>query len=323
MKIDVHAHLLDKDYLEALVTQMGLSVSRNGETGQTFLRKGKTTVAWFRDAFLDPAERVRTMDHLGIDMRILSLSSPSVYDWPAEEQVIWARRINDANARMRDLHPQRFRGLAVLPMGDVKAALDEMNRAIDGLGLVGIAMGSNIGGAPLNHPDFEALWAEIDRRRLPVVEHPMPPLGADHMDEFELPIRVGFIYETTTALTRMIYAGIFERYPNFPFVIAHTGGSLLTLLERLDNGYRIFPDCRKHITRLPSEFARQLYYDTCSFYGPAIMSAREIVGPERLLWGADDPFIGADMSHVTSLAIPEQEKDLILGGNAARLFNLG
>jgi aminocarboxymuconate-semialdehyde decarboxylase len=205
-------------------------------------------------------------------------------------------------------------------MGDVKASLDELKRAIDVLGLVGVAMGSNIAGAPLNHPDFEPLWGEINARKLPVVEHPMLPLGTEHMDEFELPIRVGFMYETTTALTRMIYAGIFERYADFPFIVAHTGGALLTLLERLDNGYRIFPDCRKNISRLPSEYARQLYYDTCCFFGPALMSARDIVGSQRLLWGSDDPFIGADLSHVESLAIPDEEKALILGDNAAKIF---
>lgn len=321
MKIDVHAHIVDRTYLEALTSLMGLTTSRT-ETGQTLLRRGRSTVAWYRDDFFDPADRVRQMDRQGVDMRILSLSSPGVTEWPLADQVSLARHVNDAITAACRAYPDRFRGLASLPMGDTDAALAELERALGLPGMVGVAMGSHVGGRPLNDPALEPLWAAIDAGRVPVVEHPMTPLGAEHMNEFELPLRVGFVYETTTAMARMIYAGLFERYPNFPFVVAHTGGALLTVLERLDNGYRLFPDCREHITRLPSEYAKQLYYDTCSFYEPALMQAHAIVGPDRLLWGADDPFIGADTTHVDTLPLPAAERALILGGNAARLFGI-
>ena len=319
--IDSHAHILDREYLNALAAFMGLSSSTT-EAGQTLLRKGGATVAWHKESFFDLQARIAEMDRQGIAMRILSLSSPSVYEWPADEQVRMARYINDQMARACNQHPTRFQGLATLPLGDTAAALSELDRSLDELGLIGVAIGSNVGGKPLNHPDLEPVWQAINRRRVPVIEHPMLPLGSEHMDEFELPLRVGFVYDTTTAVARMIYGGVFERYPDFPFIIAHTGGALLSLLERLDNGYRLFPDCRKHISTLPSDYARRLYYDTCSFYGPVLEMARSIVGAERLLWGADDPFIGAGPGHVQNLDFTAQEKDLILGGNAQRIFAL-
>jgi aminocarboxymuconate-semialdehyde decarboxylase len=280
------------------------------------------TVAWYREDFFDADKRVRQMDEKGIDMRILSVSSPSIYEWPVAQQPEMARRTNDAIALMCQAHPERFKGLAVLPLADTKAALDELDRAFEEPGMVGLAIGSNFGGKPMNHPDLEPIWERINSLRLPVVEHPMLPLGSEHMDEFELPIRVGFIYDTTTALTRMIYAGVFERYPDFPFIVAHTGGAILPLLERLDNGYRLFPDCRKHISKLPSEYAKRLYYDTCSFSGPTIRMALDILGPEQLLWGTDDPFIGAGTEYIDKLDLPEAQKSLILGGNAARIFGI-
>lgn len=320
--IDSHAHILDRAYLDSLTTELGMTATVS-ESGQTLLRTGNTTVAWYKDEFFDLEDRIRTMDRQGVDMRILSLSSPSVYEWAIDEQIRMARYINDQTAKACAQYPTRLQGLATLPLSDTKAALSELDRSLDELGLIGVAIGSNVGGKPLNHPDLEPVWAAINRRQIAVVEHPMLPLGSDHMDEFELPLRVGFVYDTTTAIARMIYGGVFERYPDFPFIIAHTGGALLSLLERLDNGYRIFSDCRKYISKLPSEYARNLYYDTCSFYGPALEMARQIVGAERLLWGADDPFIGAGTAHVTDMTIPEAEKAMILAGNAQRIFKLG
>ncbi len=322
MKIDVHAHTADRGYLDELTALHGLTAIP-GDNGQTLLRKGQTSYTWYRESFFDIEARIRLMDEKGIDIRILSLSTPSVYDWPAEEQKRVARASNDTLAGVCAAHPDRFRGVAALPLADVAASIAEMKRCLDELGLAGIAIGSNIGGKPLNHPDYEPFWAEVNRRRVPVIEHPMFPLGAEHLNEFELPLRVGFVYDTTTAVTRMIYGGVFERYPDFPFVIAHTGGALLMMLERLDNGYRIFPDCRRHISRPPSTFARQLYYDTCAFGAPALMLARDVVGSDRLLWGTDDPFISADSAHVDALPIPAAEKEMILGGNAARIFGIG
>jgi aminocarboxymuconate-semialdehyde decarboxylase len=142
------------------------------------------------------------------------------------------------------------------------------------------------------------------------------------MEEFELPLRVGFVFDTTLALARMIYGGVFERYPDFPYIIAHTGGTLLMLIERLDNGYKLFPDCRAHITRPPSEFAKRLYYDTCSFFAPALMMAHGYVGPDRILFGTDDPFINTGSAHVDDLPIDKADKDKILGENARRILKL-
>ena len=92
------------------------------------------------------------------------------------------------------------------------------------------------------------------------------------------PLRVGLMFDTTLMAARMIYAGIFERYPNFPFVLAHSGAALIMLLERLDNGYRLFPDCRKYINRLPSDYASRLYYDTCAFGQAALVFVIGAVG---------------------------------------------
>jgi aminocarboxymuconate-semialdehyde decarboxylase len=321
MRIDIHAHVVDRTYLQDLVGDAGLT-AHSAPGGQTLLRKHGHTVAWYREPMFDIDARLRGMDEKGVAMRVLSLSTPNVYEWRGARQVEVARRMNDITAGICRAHPRRFAGLGSLPLDDIAASLSELDRITGELGLQGVMIGSNVAGAPLNHVRFEPVWARIDALALPVFEHPMFPASTADMEEFELPLRVGFVFDTTVAAARMIYAGIFERYPNFPYILAHTGGALLMILERLDNGYRLFPDCRAHISRPPSEYAKRLYYDTACFYGPALAMAHAIVGPEHLLWGSDDPYIGADAAHVESLPVPQADKALILGGNAARLLKL-
>jgi aminocarboxymuconate-semialdehyde decarboxylase len=252
---------------------------------------------------------------------VLSLSTPNVYEWQGAQQVEMTRHMNDVTAALVRKHPDRFAGLGSLPLDDVDASLKELDRITGELELCGVMIGSNIGGVPVNHKRFEPVWARLDALRLPVFEHPMFPANTQQ-EEFEMPLRIGFVFDTTAAAARLIYSGIFERYPNFPYILAHTGGALLMVLERLDNGYRLFPDCRKHISRLPSEYATRLYYDTCSFFGPALRMAHELVGADHLLWGSDDPFLGADSTHVEKLPFSDVDKNKILGGNAARLLKL-
>jgi aminocarboxymuconate-semialdehyde decarboxylase len=321
MNIDIHAHFVDRYYLDELTRQCKLAVEHTPD-GKTLLRDQGATIAWTRPDMFDVEHRLRDMDAKGIDMRVLSVSAPNVYPFAGEEQVRIARHVNDRLAEYCRAHPDRFIGLASLPLNDVPASLREIDRAVGELGLKGLAIGSNVEGLPLNDPRFEPLWKRINELRLPVVEHPSFPKDTSNMGEFELPLRVGLMFDTTLMAARMIYAGIFERYPDFPFVLAHSGAAVIMLLERLDNGYRLFPDCRKYINRLPSEYAARLYYDTCAFGEAALMFVIGAVGASQVLAGTDDPFIGFDLSHVQRLRIPDADKQAILGGNAARMFGL-
>jgi aminocarboxymuconate-semialdehyde decarboxylase len=321
MKIDIHGHFVDPHYLDELQRVMRLEVEKTFD-GKTLMRHNGYTLAWTRPDMFDMDHRLRDMDHKGIERRVLSVSTPSVYPWSGDAQVTMARHVNDMLAKDCRAHPDRFIGFASLPLHDVEASLHEVDRAVGELGMKGVAIGSNVTGPPLNDPHFEPLWAKLDAMSLPVFEHPMFPRDTSEMGEFELPLRVGLIFDTTLVAARLIYGGVFERYPNFPYILAHTGGATILLFERLDNGFRLFPDCRKYISKLPSEYGKRLYYDTCAFGEPALMLALGSVGASQLLFGTDDPFIGADTTHVERLPIAEVAKAKILRGNAASVLGL-
>ncbi len=320
MQIDIHAHVVERDYLEALRVRAGLEIQRAGD--KTLLRKDGHTVAWSTESMFDPSQRLRDMDAIGVDIQVLSLSTPNVYAWSGEEQIRICRQSNDTTAAMVAARPDRFRWFASLPAEDAEASLDELDRLRGAPGLVGIILGSNIAGLPLNDDRFEALWARLDRESWPIFIHPMFPANNSGLEQFELPLRLGFPFDTTIAASRLIYGGVLERHERLTFILAHTGGTLLTLSERLDNGYRLFPECREFITRPPSTFLRRFYYDTASFFAPALMMAHAAVGADRLMLGTDYPFIGANTDHVLALDLPPDEKALILGGNAARLLKI-
>jgi aminocarboxymuconate-semialdehyde decarboxylase len=321
MNVDVHAHIVDRVYLDELTSTLGLETERTND-GKSLLRRHGATVAWSRPDMFDIGHRLADMDKKGIAVRVLSLSAPGVYLWDKVGQITAARQINDALAKLCRQQPDRFIGLASLPLKDVEGSLAELDRCIGELGMRGVAMGSNIDGLQLDDPSFDPVWRKINALRLPVFEHPMFPNNTAGFEGFELPLRLGLIFDTTLAATRLIYSGIFERYPDFPYIMAHTGGALLMALERLDNGYRLFPDCRRYITQLPSAYAKRLYYDTTAFDEKALSFALAAVGPDQLLFGTDDPFIDADTTHVAKLPVSAADMEKILGGNASRIFGL-
>ena len=198
MIVDIHAHIVDRRYFDELIAACGLE-RQDTDDGKSLFRHNGFSVAWSRPDMFDIEHRLADMDRKGIDMRVLSLSTPNVYPFPAEVRQRVTTEINDALARICRAHPARFTGLGSLPLPDVPASLAELDRCVADLGMKGVIIGSNVGGPPLNDPVYEPLWSRINELRLPVFEHPMFPRDTSDLGEFELPLRVGLIADTTLA----------------------------------------------------------------------------------------------------------------------------
>ena len=143
------------------------------------------------------------------------------------------------------------------------------------------------------------------------------------MGEFELPLRVGLIFDTTLVATRMIYGGVFERYPNFPYIMAHTGGATITPVRAARQRLPALPRLRRVIAQAAERVrARSSTTTAARSAAPALMHGDRLVGTSQLLFGTDDPFIGSDSEHVDRLPISPADKAAILGGDAKAMLGV-
>jgi aminocarboxymuconate-semialdehyde decarboxylase len=233
--------------------------------------------------------------------------------------------INDSYAELIATHPTRFKGFASIPMDAGEDALRELHRAIEELKLNGVILLSNIGGKPLTSPQYREFFAEANRMKLCIFLHPMLPANADAFREYVLGPIIGFPFDTSLAVARMCYDGMFEEFPGIRWIIGHLGGAVPYLLERMDNGFRDFADCRAKIDKLPSYYLKQLYYDTVSFSPHTLTMVRNMVGADHMVMGSDYPHllgsIDRAVSSIESLEISTEEKNQIFSGTAKAILN--
>jgi aminocarboxymuconate-semialdehyde decarboxylase len=238
-----------------------------------------------------------------------------------------ARMVNDTYAALIAAHPERFKGFASIPMDDPEAALRELHRAIDVLKLHGVILLSNIRGRPLADPAYRPFFEEADRMTLCVLLHPMLPASADAFRDYVLGPLVGFPFDTTLAVARMCFSGMLRELPNIRWIVAHAGGAIPYLAERLDNGYRDFAEDRAQIDDLPSTYLKRLYYDTVTFSPHVLKLLRDWVGADHMAMGSDYPHKLGDITRavttIDALDVSLAEREQIFSGTARAIISNG
>jgi aminocarboxymuconate-semialdehyde decarboxylase len=205
------------------------------------------------------------------------------------------------------------------------AALDELHRAIGELKLNGVVLLSNIGGRPLTSPEYRPFFEEANRMKLCIFLHPMIPANSDAFREYVLGPIIGFPFDTSLAVARMCYDGMFAELPDICWIIGHLGGAVPYLMERMDNGWRDFADCRAKIDQLPSVYLKRLYYDTVSFSPYTLKMVRDMVGADHMVMGSDYPHllgsIDRAVSSIEAMEIADAEKEDIFSATALGILN--
>lgn len=323
MVIDFHNHYYPPAYLDALKagrSSIRMDHDADGNPRLHYPGDYNVLVPGHRD--LDYREGV--LEAHGIDMQVVTFTTPGTHMETPALAVELARKVNDAYAAER-ARRQRFTFLATLPLNDPEASVTELDRAMRQLGLPGAMVFSNVNGTALADPSFEPLWQKANELNAVIYIHPAHPLGVEAMEQYWLMPLVGFLFDTTLAAAHLVFAGVPERYPNIRWVLCHMGGAIPYLAERLDRGFEAFADCRQHIARRPSEYLRQFYFDTVNFDPAAIELAIRFAGADHILAGSDYPHqigsIPKMLEALRGLPIAEADREKILGGNAARLLN--
>jgi len=270
------------------------------------------------------------MSEAGIDVSVLSC----LLGWstPMDE----CRLINDDLAKVQANYPGKFVGLAQAPVLEGQEAIQEIDRAVRNLGLKGVTITSQTKGVSLDAPKLYDLYEKICELDVPIFVHPaLAPVGYDLLQDYDLPRVLGREVDLTVATTRLIAGGVLDRFPDLKLVIAHFGGGIAAVKDRLlAKGYRFGT-----LKRPFADYFDMLYFDLAGFEGglTALHCALQGIRPERLLFASDYPqdFTGVNtdtgrgmkelkayIDAVRALALSDATKEAILGRTAAQLLKL-
>jgi len=329
LRIDVHAHFLPRncfDVVDNAGKHYGPSIVTN-EKGQEEVHVGNTNNGPIARQLYDPETHIKDMDATGVDIQVLSPAPNTIYYNLETEDCLWfSRRLNDRISQTVKEYPTRFLGLATIPLQEPDKALDELDRAINKLGLRGLEILSNINGRQLDVPELMPFYKEVEALDVPVFIHPYAVAGSDRMTRYHLANLIGNPTDTSLAAAHLIFGGILEKFPGLKFYLAHAGGCLPYLRGRWEHGYQVRADCKVIIKHPPSHYIPLFYFDTITHSVPILHYLVTSLGADKVMLGTDYPYDMSDIEPVSKVqrleGISEEDKQKIMGGNAARLFKL-
>jgi 6-methylsalicylate decarboxylase len=281
---------------------------------------GLAPLRWSKEA------SISFMDDAGIDLAVVSISTPGVHTGDNTKARNLARRCNEFSAELVHARPDRFGAFGCLPLPDVDASLEELSYTLDVLGLHGVVVFTNSNGVYLGDPVLEPIFEELERRKTVVYVHPNPsPDAVAH--SLGLPDNLlDFPTDTNRAVAQMHYTNRFARTPNVKYIFSHAGGSIPYLAARfaIIDEIGFIPGGEQRGTA--ADMLRRMYWDTAAAVSdPIFRMLRDVAGIDHVVFGTDFPYMRRDLANsrqriLESSALNESERRAILGGNASQLF---
>jgi aminocarboxymuconate-semialdehyde decarboxylase len=329
--IDVHAHLVPQSLWRAADAGKEWYGYRHepGEGVGTMVSGGRRTNFTSPKVRLTMEERLKDMDAQGVDVQVISIHTPffGYHLDPAQGRQL-AREVNDEIAGMTRQWPRRFAGLATLPVQDVEAAIDELERALTVLDLKGAELDTMVNGETWDEPKFRPLFKAAEAMGAVLFFHPQP----QHNFMMRLTARyglynsLGVIVEDALVVAILVFGGVLEACPDLKVCVAHGGGPACFAMGRLDRGWEGRPEARRHIDKPPSAYQRRLYYDCITGSEVALRFLLDQVGADRVVLGSDWPFVPWNPSPVAWVqglaSLTPEEKERILWRNLELLLGL-
>lgn len=325
MKIDIFAHIMPPEYVEHVLPKTS---------------RATKAIAGTTPTLTDLEQRFAMMDQFPDVAQVLTLAGP-IEPVPGLSSAEVARVTNDGLATLVSRYPQRFpAAVASLPLDDMDQALKEAERALSMPQFRGVEVFTPAHGRPLDGPDFEPLWAFMEKKDLPVWIHPRRELTPDYPVESRSKYRIfgmwGWPYETTVAMTRLVFSGVLDRYENLKFITHHCGAMIPYFEQRIATWYdyvarRQGADYGAALKKPPLDYFRMFYGDTALNGSTAALECGlAFFGNDHILFGTDAPFdaeLGAasiedTVRSIEELGCSKEQKASIFSGNARRLLKL-
>jgi aminocarboxymuconate-semialdehyde decarboxylase len=327
--IDIHAHAIVPDAL----AEMAAAHPDHGpelfeDEGRRYLRyPGRERLGPLPEAIFEPALRLADMDRQRVDLQVIAIPPPNFhYHVPPGVGAVFARIQNDALIALSDKEPDRFHVFATLPLQDIEASLAEIER-VAGLPRVrGVQIGSNIDGTDVDDPSLGPVWADLERRDLPVWFHSdqRSIAGADRMKTYYLQNLIGIPLESTIAAAKLIFGGVLERHPDLRIGFTHGGGFSPYQIGRWEHGWSVRPEPRVNIDSSgPRHYFASLYFDSLTHDPISLEMLGQRMGWDHVMLGSDYPFDMASTDPVGALDLVEMsddERGLVLKANAERFL---
>ena len=327
--VDVHCHVLTPE-VEQLVSRcpekQAEAAAQLRMYGAESVEHNRTLFASLMPQLTDIAERLQRMDAMGVDIQVISPSPNQYYYWADPDL---ARQIvatqNEHIASACAAHPDRLRGLGNVALQHPKLSVEQLTDCVRRLGLRGVEISSAVNGLELSDRQFELFWSKAEELGCLVFIHPLGTSLGERVNCHYLGNIIGQPLETTIALSHLIFGGVLDRYPGLKICAAHGGGYLPSYIGRSDHGFDVRPEAAMS-KRKPSEYLKRIYFDSLVYTPEGLRHLIEEAGVTQILLGTDYPFdMGAYNPQDLIGAVPgltEQERDLILGGNALRLLGI-
>jgi aminocarboxymuconate-semialdehyde decarboxylase len=324
MVIDCQTHVMCDEYIDTYSRNTQSPRMEKDASGKVITIVNDKPVLHTDLAQYDINKKISDMDKFGIDVSILSPNIPGPCMLAPELALKGARAINDYLAEVIHQHPGRFAGIASLPWQNPSEAIAEMDRAADSLGLCAVMLFSHINGQPVDAPQFDPIFANAEAKGLPVVIHPTFPTWGPAIRDYMMIPMIGFQLDSSIALLRLILGGVMERRPGLKLLMPHAGGVLPYMIGRIDYQTEVMGRKPENITQPPSLYLKRVFFDSCSLSAQTLKFACDFSGPDRVLMGTDHPWVDPMISIeiIKELAISDEYKSLILGGNAQGFFDL-
>ena len=293
MIVDVHAHLATRDLFDRLTREAPFDrlIARDGDGYRLGARP-------LEPLCYDLEPRIESLERRGVDVQLVGTFNPLLHWRGGAPDAELARYIN-ADTAKATAPDRRLWGMATLAMGEPDRAAAELRRTVGEHGFKGAHIGVAAGERTLEDAAFEPLWSAMEELGLLLFMHPARDRQIAGCQDYNLNTIVAYPTETCIAVSRMIFAGVFERHPDLKLCLAHGGGTLAWLAARLDRGFGAPLHERdaaqhEHIDRPPSDYVRRLHVDTCVFGSQQLDFLLSFMGPDRLMLGTDYPFEIAD-----------------------------